>query len=62
MSRRRLLAAIPVLALGLTACGSPIAADDVADSAADALEAEFGMRPNIDCPEGLDAEVGTETR
>ena len=64
MSRRpRLLAAIPLLALGLAACGSgSLAADDVATGAEDALEAEIGARPDVSCPEELEAEVGAETR
>ncbi len=64
MSRRRLrlLVATPVLALGLAACGSSLAADDVAEGAEDALEAEVGARPEVSCPEDLEAEVGAETR
>ena len=64
MSRRlRLLLATPVLALGLAACGSgSLAADDVAEGAEDALEAEVGARPDVSCPEDLQAEVGAETR
>ena len=57
MSRRlRLLAATPFLFFGLAACGSSsLAADDVADGAEDALEAEVGTRPEVSCPEDLDA-------
>jgi hypothetical protein len=63
MSRRLpLLIATPLLALGLAACGSSLASDDVADGAEDALEAEVGVRPDVSCPEDLDAEVGAETR
>lgn len=63
MSRRlRLLAVLPFLALGLTACGSSVAAGDVAEKAEDALEEEFGIRPDISCPDDLDAEVGASTR
>ena len=64
MSRRlRLLAAAPLLALGVSACGaSSLAADDVAEGAEDALEAEVGARPDVSCPQDLEAEVGAETR
>jgi hypothetical protein len=60
--RRRLLVASPLLALGLAACGSSLAAEDVAEGAEDALEAEVGARPDVSCPEDLEAEVGAETR
>jgi hypothetical protein len=65
LSRRRLglLVAPPLLLLGLAACGAgSLAADDVASSAEDALEEQFGVRPDISCPEGLEAEVGAEAR
>ncbi len=63
MSRRLpLLIATPLLALGLAACGSTLASDDVAEGAEDALEAEVGVRPDVSCPEDLEAEVGAETR
>ncbi len=64
MSRRRLrlLLATPILTAGLAACGSSLAADDVATGAEDALEAEVGTRPDVSCPEDLEAEVGAETR
>jgi hypothetical protein len=63
VSRRlRLLAAAPVLALGLAACGSSLAADDVAEGAEDALESEVGARPDVTCPDDLEAEVGAEGR
>ena len=59
----RVLFAVPLLAGGLAACGAEaVSADDVADQAADALEAQAGVRPDISCPEDLDAEVGAETR
>lgn len=60
--RLRLLVVTPVLVLGLAACGSSLAADDVAEGAEDALEAEVGARPEVTCPEDLEAEVGAETR
>jgi hypothetical protein len=59
----RVLAAVPVLLLGLAACGADsLAADDVATGAEDALEGEVGFRPEVSCPEDLEAEVGAETR
>jgi hypothetical protein len=59
---RRLLIAAPLLAVGLAACSSSLAAEDVADAAEDALEAEFGVRPDVTCPEDLAGEVDAETR
>ena len=56
--RLRLLAAVPLLALGLAACGSgTLSADKVAKGAEDALEKQVGVRPDITCPEDLKAEV-----
>jgi len=53
----------PFLAAGLAACGAgSLTADDVAQSAEDALEAQVGLRPDVACPDDLDAEVGAETR
>ena len=63
MSRRRLVLAIPALALGLAGCGAgSLSAEDVATGAEDALEEEVGQRPDVACPEDLEAEVGAETR
>jgi Domain of unknown function (DUF4333) len=64
VSRRlRLLAATPVLAAGLAACGADtVSAEKVAEGAADALEVPAGARPEVTCDEGLPAEVGAETR
>jgi hypothetical protein len=56
------LVAAPLLALGLTACGGTLARDEVATKAEDALEQQVGSRPEISCPEDLDAEVGATTR
>ncbi len=63
MSRRpRLLAVVPVLAV-LTACGADsIPAPDVAEAAEDLLEEEVGVRPEVTCPDDVEAEVGAETR
>jgi hypothetical protein len=60
--RLRLLVATPLLVLGLAACSSSLAADDVAEGAEDALETQVGVRPDVSCPEDLEAEVGAETR
>jgi Domain of unknown function (DUF4333) len=65
VSRRRpgLPAAVPLLALALVSCGANVlAAATVADGAEDALEAEVGARPDVSCPEDLEAEVRAETR
>jgi hypothetical protein len=64
VSRRlRSLGALPFLVLGLTACGAgSVDADDVATGAEDALEKQVGARPDVTCPEDLEAEVGAKTR
>lgn len=66
----RTLTALPLLLLAaaaLSACsfeaGPTVAADDLADAAADALEGEIGARPEVDCGEDdiiakTDKEVG----
>jgi hypothetical protein len=60
----RALVALPALACGLAACTSTLtlSADDVAKSAEDALEQKIGQRPDITCPDDVEAKVGTETR
>jgi hypothetical protein len=61
--RARLLAAVPFLLAGLAACGTgTLAAEDAAEKAEDALEGQIGTRPEISCPDDLEAEVGAETR
>jgi Domain of unknown function (DUF4333) len=61
--RRRSLLVVPALLLGLSACGTAtLSADEVATGAEDALEAEVGQRPDVTCPEDLEAEVGAEMR
>jgi hypothetical protein len=60
--RSRLLIALPILALGLTACSLTLDAEEVATQAENALEEQVGARPDIVCPEDLEAEVGAETR
>ena len=69
MSRRlALLVAVPLLLPGLAACsvsifgGNVLEADTVATEAEDALEEQVGARPDISCPDDLEAEVGAETR
>ena len=63
MSRLSLTALAPLLVLGMTGCAtSTLTAEAVADGAADALEDEVGTRPEISCPDDLDAKVGAETR
>lgn len=60
--RLRPLAAVPVL-LVLAGCGADaIPAADVAAAAESALEEEVGFRPEIACPDDLEAEVGAQTR
>ena len=60
--RSHLVLAVPLLAVALTACGLTLAADEVATQAENALEEQIGVRPDIVCPEDLEAEVGAETR
>jgi hypothetical protein len=70
VSRRRLglLVAVPLLALSLSACSfsfgstDALPADEVAEGAEDALEGQVGVRPDVSCPEDLEAEVDAETR
>ena len=50
------------MAGALVACGGSLPAGDVADAAADALETELGFRPDVRCPDDLQADVGAETR
>ena len=61
--RLRMLTATPLLVFGLTACGSSVLdADEAAEKAEDALEEQIGARPEISCPDDLEAEEGAETR
>ncbi len=61
MPRVRLLAAAPVLALGLTACGGSIEQADLETRVADALETRSGVAAEVSCPGDLDAEVDAHT-
>jgi hypothetical protein len=59
----RLLAATPILLFGLVACSADVVtAEETSDKAEDALEGQIGTRPDISCPDDLEAEVGAETR
>ena len=61
--RPRLLAVALLAVVGPVACGSTVLpADEVAAGAEDALEEEAGSRPEVSCPEDVEAEVGAETR
>ena len=46
----------------LAGCAGALPATGVADAAADALEAELGFRPEVSCPDDVEAEVGAQTR
>ena len=60
---RRLLLAVPVLALGVTGCGAgTLQASTIEDGAADALEKQVGIRPEVTCPDDVAAEEGASTR
>ena len=63
MSRPLLVALVPLLLLGPVACGSDVLpADQVADGAADALEPQVGVRPEVDCPNDVEATAGASAR
>jgi hypothetical protein len=62
VSRSRQLFAVGLLALLLAGCSSSLAAEDVATEAENALEGQVGFRPDIVCPEDVDAEEGATTR
>ena len=54
MARRRLVALVPLLLLGATACGTDVLrADRVADGAEQALEQQVGVRPDVTCPKDI---------
>ena len=60
----RTLAALAATVLLLTGCSAnAVDADELADEVSTQLEATVGQAPDdVECPEGLDAEVGAETR
>jgi hypothetical protein len=46
----------------LTGCGGTLDGDAVAEEAANVLTEQVGARPEVACPDGLEEEVGAETR
>ena len=56
-----MLAVVPVLAIGLTACGSSIGQDELETKVADALASRAGVAAEVSCPGDLDAEVDVTT-
>ena len=61
MPRLRLLAAAPVVALGLAACGDSIERGDLATRVAGALESRSGVAAEVSCLGDLAAEVDAHT-
>ena len=63
MPRRRLplIAAAPVLGLGLTACGQSVDQGALETQVAGTLESRFGVAAGVSCPGDLDAEVDATT-
>ena len=59
--RLRLLAAAPVLALGLAACGSSIEQGELETRVAGTLESRSGVAAEVSCSGDLDAEVDAST-
>lgn len=58
--RKSLVALGAAALLLLTACNSSLPQSDAEEAAADALEAQVGIRPVVECPGDLAAEVGAE--
>ena len=56
-----MLAVVPVLAVGLTACSSSIGQDELETQVVGALESRAGVTAEVSCPGDLDAEVGVTT-
>ena len=57
-----MLAVVPVLAIGLTACSSSIGQDELETQVAGTLESRFGVAAGVSCPGGgLDAQVDATT-
>ena len=59
MSRRLLIAAASVL--GLAACSSSIAQDELESQVTSTIESEFGVVADVSCPGDLEAEVDAST-
>ncbi|MBB3087061.1 DUF4333 domain-containing protein [Geodermatophilus sabuli] len=55
------LLAVPALLVGLTACSSAIEQGELEGQVATAIEAEFGVAPEVSCPGDLEAEVDATT-
>ena len=59
---RRAAVVLPVRVLA-AACGTgTVSKGDVAKAAEDSLEQQVGQRPDVSCPEDLEAKVGATTR
>jgi phage tail sheath gpL-like len=60
----RALLVLPALACMVGGCTvkQTLSADEVAKSAEDALEKQVGQRPDITCPDDVEAKVGNKTR
>ena len=56
-----MLAVVPVLAVGLTACSSSIGQDELETQVSSTLESQFGVAADVSCPGDLDAEVDATT-
>ena len=59
--RPAFLAAVSVLGLALTACGSSIEQDELQRQVSSTIESQFGVSADISCPGALDAEVDATT-
>ena len=64
MPRRLALTAVLTAALlGLVGWGAArVASSDVAGAVADQVEGQIGARPDVDCPDDLEATVGATAR
>jgi Domain of unknown function (DUF4333) len=56
-----LLAAVPALALGLSACSSSIEQDELERQVSSTIESQFGVAADVSCPGDLEAEVDAST-
>ena len=57
-----MLVVLTVLVVGWFGAADPLPAERVADAVADALESELGFRPDVTCPDDVEAEVGAQGR